>query len=57
MECPRCGDELKIKNWYEDHWMVEEKRWCSCGYIWHWAYGSLIESESRSDETRCDKGD
>ena len=40
--CPRCGEGMAIQEWYEDHWKVEIKKECSCGYVYHWSYGSVI---------------
>jgi Zn ribbon nucleic-acid-binding protein len=41
-ECPHCGEPLKIKKWHDDVGLVEIKKDCSCGYVYHWAYGTAI---------------
>jgi Zn ribbon nucleic-acid-binding protein len=43
MECPECGEVLKIKKWHDDIGLVEERRECECGHIYHWAYGVVVE--------------
>lgn len=50
MTCPACGERLAVQKWYDDDWMVEERRVCRCGYVWHWSYGNLIE-EGEDDES------
>lgn len=43
--CPKCGGTTNVKRWYEDHYLVEERIECSCGYVYHWSYGSVLEDD------------
>lgn len=45
-ECPNCHEQtLFTRTWYEDYWIVEKLSECKeCGYLYHWSYGSVIES-------------
>lgn len=41
-ECPHCGEPLKIKKWHDEVGLVEIHKSCTCGYVYHWAYGTVI---------------
>lgn len=40
--CPHCGLPLIVKKWNDDIGMVEIKKDCMCGYVYHWAYGTVV---------------
>jgi hypothetical protein len=52
-ECPRCDAPMTVKQWLDDGHIVETYAHCSCGYTYHWAYGTVLadgtaeESEER----------
>ena len=50
--CPHCGLTLSVRKWNDDYGMIEIKKACSCGYIYHWAYGTVIEDSDRKDDER-----
>lgn len=49
-ECPRCGQPLIVRRWNDDVGMVEIKKECSCGYIYHWSYGSVMEDSDLEED-------
>ena len=46
-DCPFCGEELHIRIWEDDYGIVEIHKSCPCGYIYHWAYGNVVEDSER----------
>jgi molybdopterin-guanine dinucleotide biosynthesis protein A len=41
-DCPICGKNLKTKEWYDEHSLVEWLIQCrDCQYMRHWYYGNL----------------
>ena len=48
--CPCCGEELRIVKWHDDWGLVEVKKTCSCGYVYHWAYGSVISDSNEPNK-------
>ena len=47
--CPNCGERLFVKTWDDDRGVVEIYKSCECGYLYHWAYGNVIEDSERED--------
>ena len=49
--CPKCGSDMVTQEWHDDHGIIEIHKSCSCGYLYHWAYGTVID-DSEQEETK-----
>ena len=38
-----------VKTWDDDRGVVEIYKSCECGYLYHWAYGNVVEDSERED--------
>lgn len=48
--CPRCDSEMKTAIWKEDGHVVEVKHSCHCGFVYHWAYGTVYQDGIEGDD-------
>lgn len=51
MKCPKCGSELKIREWFCSYGREEIIKEClndNCDYFYHWAFGNVV-ADSEDD--------